>query len=288
MTILLVGKTGQVARSLIQRFEQVGRDYRVLGRNELDLSRTDRILPTLHQQGTISCVVNAAAYTAVDLAESQPELSDQINHLAPAKLATYCDAMDIPLIHFSTDYVFDGESQKANVETDNPNPLNCYGQSKLDGERAIQAICQKHVILRTSGVFSQYGGNFVKTMLRLGNERQQLRIVSDQVTCPTSAEDIALVLDQLLDSLHNQWGVYHLCSGPAVSWYDFASAVFQYAGMEVELTPIPSSGYPTPARRPLHSVLCTDKLTEVFNIPIPSWQIGLERVVKLLVENEGA
>jgi len=230
-------------------------------------------------------VINAAAYTAVDRAESEVEAAFAVNRDGPANLARACERAGISLIHISTDYVFDGSKQGAYVEGDPVSPLGVYGESKLAGEEAVRTLCPKHLILRTSWVFSAHGNNFVKTMLRLGAEREELGVVADQFGKPTSAAEIArLILDTLPDT-EGKWGTYHLAQPDAVSWHGFAEAIFDAAKrqgivMKVEqVQPISTADYPTPARRPANSELDCRLLKSVFGVTIRGWRESLAEVI---------
>ena len=230
----------------------------------------------------IDVIVNCAAYTAVDKAESEPELADAINHLAVKNLAIIAKERGAKLIHISTDYVFDGTGHKPYVETDIPNPQSVYGQTKLDGELAIQAVNPSNsIIIRTSWVYSNFGSNFVKTMLRLGKEHEKINVVSDQVGSPTYAGDLAKVILKILPTIKNeQVAIYHFANSGNCSWSDFAKAIFKIKGMEVKVHPITTSQYPTLAKRPKYSVLGTDKILMGFGICIPTWRDSLDECLK--------
>ena len=230
----------------------------------------------------IDVIVNCAAYTAVDKAESEPELADAINHLAVKNLAIIAKERGAKLIHISTDYVFDGTGHKPYVETDIPNPQSVYGQTKLDGELAIQAVNPSNsIIIRTSWVYSNFGSNFVKTMLRLGKEHEKINVVSDQVGSPTYAGDLAKAILEILPQIKNERvAIYHFANSGNCSWSDFAKAIFKIKGMEVKVHPITTSQYPTLAKRPKYSVLGTDKILMGFGICIPTWRDSLDECLK--------
>ena len=296
MKILLLGKNGQVGwelqRALAPLGELVALDRQ--GANGLCGDLTD--LEDLRQ--TINAVqpdvlVNAAAYTAVDKAESEPELADQINAHAPQVMAEEMRKRNGWLLHFSTDYVFDGNGTTPWQEVDPVAPLNQYGQSKLRGERAILASGCRHLILRTSWVYAARGGNFAKTMLRLAAEREQLKVIADQIGAPTGAELIADVSAHALRCVLKQpqlTGIYHLAAGGEVSWHGYANFVIEQAraaGQQLavkQVTAIPSNEYPTPARRPHNSRLNCCKLRDSFGLHLPDWQIG---VARMLNETQG-
>ncbi|NIB39704.1 dTDP-4-dehydrorhamnose reductase [Pseudomaricurvus alkylphenolicus] len=279
--VLMLGVSGQVGIECLQGFMNRQIDMILPNREQLDLTKTEDISTAI-----IACkphlVINVAAYTAVDKAESERKLADRINHHAAAAMARACNALSIPLFHLSTDYVFDGEKTCAYQETDYSNPINVYGRTKLDGDRAIQCLLRKHIILRTSWVFGANGNNFVKTMLRLGANNKTLRIVSDQKGCPTPAANIAAVIIYLAEQYfaHGtlRWGLYHYSGKGACSWYQFGKAIFAEAARigvvpaPPALVPISSNQYPVAARRPLNSVLDCSKIESVYpKIHTVSW-----------------
>jgi dTDP-4-dehydrorhamnose reductase len=233
-------------------------------------------------------VINAAAYTQVDRAESEPEQAYAINRDAVSQLATACNRRGLPLLHVSTDYVYSGAGEGDYREDDAPAPRSVYGESKAAGDEALRAVLSRHIILRTSWVFSATGNNFVKTMLRLGKEREELGIVDDQRGCPTSARSIAGVLLQIaeryLDGETIPWGTYHFCNSPATTWHDFATQIFALAGGYEHLTlrRISTPEYPTPAVRPMNSTLNCDKLKAHLAIELPEWHEELRLVLAQL------
>lgn len=278
MSLLVFGKTGQVARELQRRAP--GAIF--LGRDEADLSdpaacaaAIDKIRPT--------AVINAAAYTAVDAAESEEPLATRINGDAPGAMARACARLGCPFVHISTDYVFDGYGTTPWPADAPTGPLGAYGRSKLSGEQAVRAAGGVHAILRTSWVVSAHGRNFVKTMLRLGAEREKLTIVADQVGGPTPAGDIAeacLVMAGQLVKDPSKSGTYHFSGAPDVSWADFARAIFARAGLACEVEDIPTSAYPTPAARPANSRLDCSATLSAFGIARPDWRNGLSTIIK--------
>ncbi|MHC8408170.1 dTDP-4-dehydrorhamnose reductase [Pseudomonas sp. TMB3-21] len=280
MRILISGKHGQVSRELQRRLGSVG-EVIVPGREQLDLLRPEHIR---QQVRTIrpDLIINAAAYTAVDLAESEANTAFAINATAPRIFAEEALALDIPLIHYSTDYVFDGSKVAAYTEEDVPNPLGVYGASKLAGERAITDVQGKHLILRTSWVYSTHGRNFLLTMQRLLQEKPELRIVADQIGAPTWAGTIAentLALIERWQSGASAWGTYHLTAQGQTSWFGFAQAIGEALREQgkpcAELLPIPSSDYPTPAARPLNSCLDCSRLERDWGVSQPEWHTAL-------------
>lgn len=227
-------------------------------------------------------VINCAAYTAVDKAEEDQAVADAINHLAIATLATLCHDSGAKLVHISTDYVFDGTSAIAYKETDLPNPKSVYGVTKLAGERACLKNCPESIIIRTAWVYSEFGNNFVKTMLRLMTERDTLSVVNDQIGSPTYAADLAQVILTILNS--NKWesGIYHYSNAGVISWYDFALDIKEIAQKNCEIKGIPASAYPTPAERPAYSLLDKSKITAVYGIEPVDYKISLKKMMNRL------
>lgn len=282
MTLLVFGRSGQVASELARRAP--GAVF--LGRDNADLCDLDACATAIRAHAP-SAVINAAAYTAVDRAEEDEALALRVNAEAPAAMATACAALAIPLVHISTDYVFDGSGDTAWRPEAAPAPLGAYGRTKLAGERAIRQTDGPHAILRTSWVFSAHGHNFVRTMLRLGRTREALSIVDDQVGGPTPAGDIAgacLAIAAGLCEDMGKTGVYHFAGGPDTTWKGFAEAIFGMTGHSLSITGLPTSDYRTPARRPLNSRLDCSATEQVFGIARPRWQTGLRDVLKELGE----
>ena len=279
--VLIVGQHGQVSQALQQRLHDLGQ-LQVLGRDHVDLAHPERLRAPIHRIKP-NLIINAAAYTAVDLAESEPDLAFAINARAPGVLAEEAAALGIPLIHYSTDYVFDGSKATPYTEDDLPNPLNVYGHSKLAGEQAVRAVAGQHLILRTSWVYSRHGHNFLLTMQRLLQEKPQMRIVADQFGAPTWAGTIAHSTRALIERWHagqaGPWGTYHLTAQGETSWFGFAQAIAEHLKAQglpcSELLPIPSSDYPTPARRPLNSRLDCSRLQREWQVGQPHWQQAL-------------
>ncbi|WP_079203597.1 dTDP-4-dehydrorhamnose reductase [Pseudomonas sp. CC6-YY-74] len=281
MKILLLGQHGQVSRELQLSLHGQG-ELIVRGRAQLDLAEPAQIRQQVRQLRP-DLIVNAAAYTAVDQAESEPELAFAINATAPGVLAEEAASLGVPLIHYSTDYVFDGRKPAPYAEDDTPNPLGVYGQSKLAGERAIQAVAGAHLILRTSWVYSLHGRNFLLTMQRLLQERDELKVVADQIGAPTWAGSIASASAQLIEHWRNgqngPWGVYHLTAQGEISWFGFASAIAEQLRTQgksaAQLETIPSSAYPTPAQRPLNSRLDCSRLQRDWQVQLADWHSAL-------------
>ena len=302
MKILLTGKNGQVGFELARHLAATHHELVSVGSADCDLSKPAAIRDLI-QTVRPDVVINPAAYTAVDRAESEPDLAKAINADAPEVMAGELKRTGGLLIHFSTDYVFDGQKTKPYNELDAPNPQSVYGQTKLQGEHAITASGVDHVILRTSWVFGLHGHNFLKTMLRLAAEREELRVVNDQLGAPTSAKFLAQTVTQMLGRLGSERtdsqdatdraalaGLYHCSCSGLTSWYDYAKFAIELArqnGIKLKLPtknlkPIPSSQYPTPAARPTNSVLDNTKLERTFGIQRPDWQSEVEQAIQAL------
>ena len=258
-------------------------------RAAVDITAHDAVATALRTNRP-DVAINLAAYTAVDRAESDPEAAYEVNCTGAMNLAACCAALGIPLIHLSTDYVFDGETPVAYREADPINPLGVYGVSKAQGERAVRECLHRHIILRTSWVYGAFGLNFVKTMLRLGTERPVLRVVADQHGCPTAAADIAgalIALTQRFAAGDERWGTYHFAGIGATTWHAFAETIFDVAGPYLDRRPrieaITTAEYPTAARRPRHSVLDCSKIVEVFGIRPAPWRTALVPVIQELL-----
>lgn len=279
--ILVTGGTGQVGTALRELRPRFGVEVIAPGRGELDLT-SSCALDAIMTKRAWSAVINAAAYTAVDKAESEPELAAAVNAVAPELLARATAARGVRLLHVSTDYVFDGSTPGFYAEDDPVAPLGTYGASKEAGERGVRAGNPDHIILRTAWVVSPWGQNFVKTMLRLGNERKQLRVVDDQRGCPTSANDIAETL-LTMATRDGPAGTYHFVNAGEASWCELARFVFDRAGMDVAVEAITTDQYPTPARRPANSRLSTEKLQQTFGIRPRPWQDAVGEIVDTLM-----
>ena len=280
--IALIGVNGQVGQYLLSCLGCLDTDTTVeiigLSRQELDLTKTDDI-PLILNEITPDLIINASAYTAVDKAESEPELAYQVNCVAPQAMAEYAKQNQVPFIHFSTDYVFAGDASEPYLEDEITNPQGEYGSSKLAGEQAVLASGAKAFIFRTAWVYSQKGNNFYKTMLKLAESRSELNIVDDQVGSPTYAAAIAQATTEIVKKIFSSGdfssGVYHMTCQGKTHWADFAQEIFTLNGCEIDIHGIPSSEYPTPAKRPNFSVLDNQKLFDVFGINLPHWRDAL-------------
>ncbi|MCZ8375758.1 MAG: dTDP-4-dehydrorhamnose reductase [Beijerinckiaceae bacterium] len=286
MRILVTGSRGQVARALAEEGAASGHAIFHLGRPELDLAAPadlDILLAASHPD----VIVHAAAYTAVDRAEGEPDLAMAINGVGAGLLAAAAARLDLPLIHLSTDYVFDGTKASPYLETDPTGPLGAYGRSKLAGEQAVSARHPRHVILRTAWVYAHEGTNFVLTIRRLARERPELRVVGDQCGCPTYAADLARAILAVAGHLPDRaagsdvFGIFHVAGSGETSWAGFARAIVTHEAAKgapvPPVVPIPSAEYPTPARRPANSRLDCSKLNRIYGIRLPHWEDGLSR-----------
>lgn len=281
MQVLVTGAKGQVGQEVVMAFRHQGHHVIACGSQDLDITDEQQVAQSLKQHQDLQFIINCAAYTAVDKAESNNEQAYAINALGPKYLAFYAQKQNIPLIHLSTDYVFDGSKEGAYVEEDPVNPQNIYGKTKWQGEEFLRSICERHIILRTSWVFGRFGNNFVKTMLKLFNERPELGIVDDQQGCPTAAQDIAEVIVKMCEyNLHHtpRWGTYHYCGTPQTTWCRFAHKIYELAQLTKPclIKAISTEAYLTPAKRPKNSVLSTEKIHRDFNIMPASWEAGLK------------
>ena len=280
--LLVLGANGQVGKALVAACEKAGIPCRGLGHAECEIA--DRLAVQAAVKGR-DIVVNCAAYTAVDKAETEAELAHRVNALGAGNVAAACAQAGVPLIHLSTDYVFDGAHAAPAGEDDAPHPLNVYGHSKLAGELAVREQLRQHIILRTSWVFSAWGQNFVKTMLRLAARQSEIRVVDDQIGGPTAAADIAeailVITHACTKSGWDKWGTYNFSGQPAVSWCDFARVILR--NTDVKVLPIPTERYPTLARRPRYSVLDCSRIADVFGIKPPDWRLSLQSVCDELV-----
>jgi dTDP-4-dehydrorhamnose reductase len=290
--IVVLGSQGQVGRELVRQLEGQGAAVRGLNRLEADLSDPETTISALRMLQP-SVVINAAAYTAVDLAETERDLALKVNGEAPGVIAKFCADLGVPFVHYSTDYVFPGTGVRPWEEADPVEPLNFYGRTKLVGEESVRAAGGKWLILRTSWVYAQEGKNFVRTMLKLGAEREELRVVNDQVGAPTFAAHLAratlqtLVRAQQMKAFPS--GTYHACNSGETNWREFAVRIFDEArsrGTTLRVRnvqPILTADYPTPARRPLNSRMSTKKLSETLGVTFPHWSDGLKECMEQLI-----
>jgi len=282
MKVLLLGRTGQVATEVIRRAPD-GTTITALGRDRADLSQPGDCAEAI-LEAEADAVINAAAWTAVDKAEEAEDAARVVNGEAPFAMALAAAKRGIPFVHISTDYVFDGQGTEPFTPESPVAPQNAYGRTKLLGEEGVRSAGGRHVILRTSWVFSAHGANFVKTMLRLGRERAEIGVVDDQVGGPTPAADIADACLGIARALRDgaEGGTHHLSGGPDVSWADFARAIMEEVGLPCRVNPIPTSAYPTPAKRPLNSRMSGASLESAFGIARPDWRRGLRDVLREL------
>jgi dTDP-4-dehydrorhamnose reductase len=300
MRILVTGKNGQLGKSINKVVNSEvetnnnlnSHNFVFVGREELDLNSESNIGHYFDSSDKFDIIINCAAYTAVDKAEEEIELANQVNHLAVKQLAEVAKTQQAKLIHISTDYVFDGESDKPYTEADATNPINIYGRTKLAGEKALQETMPTDaIIIRTSWVYSEYGNNFVKTMLRLGKERDELSVVSDQIGSPTYATDLAnAILDTMQNKAFKEVGqetqVYHYSNAGEISWYEFAKEIFELADIQCSVSPITTAQYPTPAKRPKNTLMGKDKITETFGVNTPDWTESIQVCIKNIEDKQ--
>jgi dTDP-4-dehydrorhamnose reductase len=293
MKLLVTGCRGMLGQDLVPRLREAGFDLQCVDIAEMDITKKKLVL---NQVGAVKpgLVINCAAYTAVDKAESEQDLAFAVNRDGPSHLAEACSNVGIPLVYISTDYVFDGQSSRAYREDDVANPIGVYARSKWEGEEEVRKRLDKHIIVRTSWLFGYHGSNFVKTILRLAGERDQLRVVNDQRGCPTWTGHLAQALTQIADSIQKNikdalWGTYHYCGKGATTWFDFAADIVETARRYKELrvskiAPIPTTEYPTPAKRPVNSELDCSRIRKEFGIEQGPWKEGLGIVVAELMK----
>jgi dTDP-4-dehydrorhamnose reductase len=281
--VVVVGNNGMLGWEVVESVKKAGLEVAALDIPFIDITNGENVRSVLDRINYPRLLINCAAYTAVDKAESEPEAAFAANRDGPANLAGECKRLGIPLIHISTDYVFNGKSDRPYKEEDTADPLGVYGRSKWEGEEAVRSRLAKHIIVRTSWLYGSRGQNFVKTILRLGKEREELKVVSDQYGCPTWAFDLAGCLARIAErSLSGKvsWGTYHFCGEGVTTWYDFASAILDEArGRQssriARVLPVPTSAYPTVAERPQYSALDCSKIGAGFDIKPPPWEKSL-------------
>lgn len=280
--ILITGANGQLGRCLQDVAEHYpDYDFHFKSSQDLDITKNEQVNNLFAREKFDYCI-NCAAYTAVDKAESDKENAYLVNAEAVKYLTEACKANNAILIHISTDFVFDGTKGMPYIENDLPNPLNVYGASKLKGEQYVQQTLKKYFIIRTSWVYSEYGHNFVKTMLRLGAERDEISVVNDQMGSPTYAGDLAEAILKIIDQKASDYGIYHYSNEGEISWYDFSKAIFEINGMNVTIKPVPSESYPTPAIRPSFSVMHKTKIKGAFKLSIGYWKNSLQTCLRKL------
>lgn len=288
MNILITGAQGQVGQELVKQGNLKGLHMVAVNHHELDISKRHFVEKTLFKNN-VSLVINAAAYTAVDKAESEPDQAFAVNSKGPFNIASACSKANIPMIHISTDYVFNGEKKEPYVETDAISPPGVYGKSKAQGEAEVKKHLQQHIILRTSWVYGVHGNNFVKTMISLAKTTDTIRVVNDQFGCPTFARDIAKAIWSIVNDIQNQqkvrWGTYHYCGIGTTSWYGFAKKIFeiarQYEILAIKkVEPVSTDAYPTPAKRPLSSVLDCNLIHQHFDVIQKPWEQSIKEMLK--------
>nr|WP_298097875.1 dTDP-4-dehydrorhamnose reductase [uncultured Shinella sp.] len=291
MRIVVTGKEGQITRSIAALGPQMNVEIIAVGRPELDLAAPGSIMPAL-KAARPDAIISAAAYTMVDKAETERDLAFAVNGVGAGAVAEAAARLGVPLLHISTDYVFDGRKPTPYFETDRVGPICVYGASKLEGERRAEATLSDLAIFRTAWVYSPYGTNFLKTMLKLGETRDRLSVVADQQGCPTAAEDIASMLiiaarRMAVDRDRRYRGIFHLTGSGEATWAEFASEIFQaaeaYGRRPVEVVPITSDQYPSPVKRPANSRLSGEKLAHIYGIALPDWRISTRKVIDTLL-----
>lgn len=287
INILITGSKGQLGSEIEALSQNYNYNFFFTDRESLDITDKNK-LDDFINNNSINIIINSSAYTAVDKAEDDKLNADKVNHLATKYLAEISKKYNLKLVHISTDYVFDGQNFKPYNENDKTNPNSIYGQTKLDGEKAMQKINLKDsIIIRTSWVYSSFGANFVKTMLRLGKERDSLGVIFDQVGTPTYARDLAKAILDILPNIKNKKvEIYNYSNEGVVSWYDFAKEIMKMAKIECNINPIETSEYPTPAKRPHYSLLNKSKIKKEFGIIIPYWKDSLSNCLKVMNERK--
>jgi dTDP-4-dehydrorhamnose reductase len=299
MKILVTGKNGQLGKSIQKTVNTDNKidnnhspnDFIFVGRGDLDLS-SESSISHYFKNNKFDIIINCAAYTQVDRAEQEAELANQINHLAIKQLASIASNQQAKLLHISTDYVFDGESDTPYIETDRPNPINVYGKTKLAGEQALQTVMPMNaLIIRASWIYSEYNNNFISTMLKLGKKQDELSVVNDQMGSPTYAADLAdAILEIIKHKKFRDVGqttqIYHYSGEGEISWHRFAKEIFKIEKIECEVNSIATKQYPTPAKRPRNTFMNKDKIVKVFNIKISNWEFSLNTCMTILKQNQ--
>ncbi len=280
MVVLVTGASGQLGQAL----QAIASQHSTLQLHfansaEADITNKENLEQVFNRLKPDFCI-NAAAYTAVDKAESEPEKAYLVNVTGAKNLAEVCKEYNTTLIHISTDFVFDGNKNTTYNEENETNPQGVYGKTKREGEQEIKKELSAHYIIRTSWLYSEYGNNFMKTMIRLGKERDSLSVVNDQTGTPTNANNLAEAILQIIESGKKKYGIYHYSNEGVATWYDFAKKIFEVNTITINLQPIPTSAYPTPAKRPAYSVMDKNKIKTVFGLEIPEWDTSLEQLTK--------
>ncbi len=274
------GQLGSAIKSVKDEFKDLHLTFK--SSQELDITNANAIEELLDKEA-FDIIINTAAYTAVDKAETEPEKAQMINATAVKFLAESTNKRGITFIHISTDYVFDGSQKEARLESDQTNPIGVYGQTKLEGEQFALAINPKTIIIRTAWVYSKYGANFVKTMLRLFSEKQEIGVINDQLGSPTNAIDLARVIATIISQDSLEYGVFHYSNEGECTWYDFAMKIKELSDSSIHINAIPTSAYPTPAKRPAYSLLDKTKIKRTYHLEIPHWEESLKRELKTMI-----
>ncbi|WP_034060395.1 dTDP-4-dehydrorhamnose reductase [Lacinutrix jangbogonensis] len=279
--VLVTGANGQLAQAIKNRCSEKSNtiEFTFASKEEFDITRQNVIESFLEKINFNYCI-NCAAYTAVDTAEDEEKAANNINVQGVKNLAKACEKYDITLIHISTDFVFDGNSEKPYKENDVTNPLGVYGLTKLKGEEAISLVLEKYYIIRTSWLYSEYSNNFVKTMLKLASERDEISVVNDQKGTPTNANDLAEVIIKIIESNNQAYGIYHFSNLGETTWFGFAKAIFELTNTSIKINPVTSKTFVTKAKRPKYSVLDKTKINSVFNLDILDWKSSLEQIIE--------
>lgn len=278
MVVLVTGASGQLGQALQAIAKQHSTlQFHFTSSVEADITNKENLQEVFNRLKPDFCI-NAAAYTAVDKAESEPEKAHLINVTGAKNLAEVCKGYNTTLVHVSTDFVFDGSKNTPYTEEDETNPQGVYGKTKREGEQEIEKILTAHYIIRTSWLYSEYGNNFMKTMVRLGNERDSLGVVNDQTGTPTNANDLAEAILQIIESGKKEYGIYHYSNEGVATWYDFAKKIFEVNTISVDLKPIATADYPTPAKRPVYSVMDKSKIKRVFGLNVSGWKDEVKKL----------
>ena len=281
-SILVTGANGQLANCIDAiKIQYPSFKFHFASSSELDITKLDQVTKFFNTHN-LDCCINCAAYTAVDKAEDNRENAQNVNVIGSKHLALLSAKNDVTLVHISTDFVFDGNHNRAYKEDDKTSPISVYGQTKLDGEREIERISSKHFIIRTSWLYSEFNDNFMKTMLRIAKDKNKLNIVADQIGTPTYAKDLAKVILDILNNNNETYGIYHYSNEGMASWFDFAKAIFDIQGININVYPINSKSFPTAAKRPYFSVLDKSKIKMTHNITIPYWRDSLKTALEQL------